>query len=215
VFNLFELLMLRFQRCCASPKSAKPPKTHTHLYTSQQTKQNKTKQSTTLEELYLTRTRLTGPLPDAVPKDSRLRVLYAWNADIDSGAPWRGGGAFTGAVPPSLAGAASLTDLVLPYHNLTSLPEQLGGALYWLDVRGNQLESLPGACAGCLLLLLDFFFRAGRLSGRKMHTLFNWGLCRFRFDIRTSQHSRSLPKKTKTTQTDNHNSHAAGGAAHL
>jgi hypothetical protein len=42
----------------------------------------------TLEELYLTRTGLTGALPDVVPRDSQLRVLYAWNVDINNEEPW-------------------------------------------------------------------------------------------------------------------------------
>jgi hypothetical protein len=41
-----------------------------------------------IEELYLTRTALTGALPDVVPRESQLRVLYAWNVDINSEAPW-------------------------------------------------------------------------------------------------------------------------------
>jgi hypothetical protein len=48
-----------------------------------------------LEELYLTRARLSGPLPDTVPPGSRLRILYAFNRDPNTYERWRW--AFSGA----------------------------------------------------------------------------------------------------------------------
>lgn len=53
-------------------------------------------QTPSLEELYVTRTSLKGSLPDTVPRGSKLRVLYGWNTDIDTGKRWTNGG-FTGA----------------------------------------------------------------------------------------------------------------------
>jgi hypothetical protein len=48
-----------------------------------------------MEELHLTRTLMTGPLPDKFPQGSHMRIIYAWNVDPNSGGVWKEGG-FTG-----------------------------------------------------------------------------------------------------------------------
>ena len=49
-------------------------------------------QSESIEELYMSRTNLTGQLPDVIPPDSQLRLWYSMNT-MDSGSDkWPGGG---------------------------------------------------------------------------------------------------------------------------
>ncbi|KAI8474461.1 MAG: hypothetical protein J3K34DRAFT_132199 [Monoraphidium minutum] len=108
--------------------------------------------SPSLEELYLTRTRIAGPLPDTVPAASRLRVLYAWNVHPDSGKPWANG-AFTGPLPASLANAAGLTDLVMPYHQISGDLPALPPSLDWFDLKGNRVARMPAALPPNLRIL--------------------------------------------------------------
>lgn len=97
-----------------------------------------------MEELFLTRTLLTGPIPDKIPFGSHLRILYSWNVDPNSGKVWRDG-AFTGPLPKSLLNAQYLSDLVLPHHALAGAVPPLPDSVVWLDLKGNQLTKLPDA----------------------------------------------------------------------
>ena len=61
------------------------------------TKQNKTK-APALEELYISSLPLSGSLPDAVPPEARLRLLFAIRAERAAGAPALTGRVFVGCV---------------------------------------------------------------------------------------------------------------------
>jgi hypothetical protein len=74
-------------RVCLQQGSDAPPLKH--LPTA-----SKTTQVQTLEEFYLTRTRLTGEIPDTVAPNSQLRIVYSWNLDPNTYKPW--GWAFSG-----------------------------------------------------------------------------------------------------------------------
>jgi hypothetical protein len=95
-------------------------------------------QSTTLEELYMSRVTLTGELPDAFSPDSQLRVWYAINRDPVSGdIPGPG---FTGTIPSSLSNAAHLAFVELSQHQLTGGVPQLPAKIRMFEAQSNQLD---------------------------------------------------------------------------
>lgn len=85
------LWLLAAWRGAALPSLSSPTPTPTliQIQTFEKNKQIPNPQVPTLEELYFTRTRLGGALPDTVPKGSRLRILYSWNVDPNTYLKWR------------------------------------------------------------------------------------------------------------------------------
>jgi hypothetical protein len=95
-------------------------------------------QSTTLEELYMSRTTLTGELPDSFSPDSQLRVWYAINKDPATGEiPGPG---FSGTIPSSLSNAAHLAFVELSHHQLTGGVPQLPANIRMFESQSNALD---------------------------------------------------------------------------
>ncbi|KAF8055659.1 GSO1 [Scenedesmus sp. PABB004] len=119
-------------------------------------------QDATLEELYISQTGLTGALPDAVPRSSPLRLLYA------IGAPDRGDDAgLSGTLPASLLASPSLTYLHVGNNALTGGLPRLPAALQLLNVSANALDgTIAGPLPGGLATLDASFNRLrGALPG--------------------------------------------------
>eukprot|EP00882_Tetradesmus_deserticola_P025594 GHRQ01028125.1.p1 GENE.GHRQ01028125.1~~GHRQ01028125.1.p1 ORF type:complete len:288 (-),score=80.04 GHRQ01028125.1:459-1322(-) len=95
-------------------------------------------QSTTLEELYMSRLPLTGDLPDSFSPDSQLRVWYAINKDPVSGDA--AGPGFTGSIPSSLSNVAHLAFVELSHHQLTGGVPQLPARMRMAEFQSNQLD---------------------------------------------------------------------------
>ena len=103
-------------------------------------------QSTTLEELYMSRTTLSGELPDSFSPDSQLRVWYAINRDPATGEI--AGPGFTGTIPSSLSNAANLAFVELSHHQLTGGVPILPAKIRMFESQSNALDGTI-ACEWC------------------------------------------------------------------
>lgn len=97
-----------------------------------------TLQHSSLEELYMSRLPLTGPLPDSIPEDSNLIVWYGINRDPITNKP--AGEGFSGKLPRSLANAKRLAFVELSGHRLSGDVPVLPPSIRMFEVHNNMLD---------------------------------------------------------------------------
>lgn len=95
-------------------------------------------QSSSLEELYMSRLPLTGSLPDTIPEDSNLIVWYAINRDPITNRP--AGPGFSGKLPRSISNAKRLAFVELSGHQLTGGVPTLPDNIRMFEVQNNQMD---------------------------------------------------------------------------
>lgn len=99
----------------------------------------------------MSRTTLTGPLPDSFTTDSNLRVWYAINKDPVSGE--QPGPGFTGSIPPSIVNSKGLAFVQLSNHQLTGGVPALPEGIRMFEAQSNALDGgIACECAGELQL---------------------------------------------------------------
>lgn len=102
-------------------------------------------QSPSLEELYMSRTTLTGELPDVIPAGSNLRVWYSINQDPETGESL--GDGFSGPLPSTLSNAKGLAFLEMSGHQLSGDVPVLPDGMRMFEAFNNRLDgTIASAC---------------------------------------------------------------------